>query len=232
MKLNKSFGLVMAIAVAALCCVSSQARPPRGHHHDRGKHPAYVYSTAPDGILNVRTAPSPDAGLLGYLVTGGRGAIFMGKAENGWDKVNFYGQIGYVSDRQSELGPPNKFGLKPHPDHGREYLNDNSRTIYYIVCGSYNSKQQAIAASQQMSEVVFYDVYEVREKGATKYRLSCFCSFSKAEAQRELKKFKRNFGGKDWWIWPSAGMAKCVYIAPSPAADENVAVDHPLAPAN
>ena len=93
-----------------------------------------------------------------------------------------------------------------------------TRTIYYIVCGSYSSLDKAIKMSEQMSEVVFYPVYKATtNNGKTVYRLCCECYYNKADAQKDLEGILSGFKGDDWWIWPSNGLAKCVYRPQSPA---------------
>ena len=95
-----------------------------------------------------------------------------------------------------------------------------TRTVYYIVCGSYSSLDKAIKMSEQMSEVVFYPVYETTVKGKTVYRLCCECYYNQADAQKDLNGILSGFKGNDWWIWPSKGLAKCVYRPLSPADGE------------
>ena len=90
------------------------------------------------------------------------------------------------------------------------------RTVYYIVCGSYSSLDKAIKHSEEMSEVVFYSVYKATVKGKTVYRLCCECYYNKADAQKDLDGFFSSFKNDNWWIWPSKGLAKCVYRPQSP----------------
>lgn len=91
------------------------------------------------------------------------------------------------------------------------------RTVYYIVCGSYNTLDAAIKQSEQMSEVVFYPVYKTKANGKTVYRLCCECYYSREDAQKDLDGILSGFRGDDWWIWPSKGLATCVYRPQSPA---------------
>jgi len=95
-----------------------------------------------------------------------------------------------------------------------------NRTVYYIVCGSYSSLDKAIEHSEQMSEVVFYLVYKTTVKGKTVYRLCCECYYNKADAQKDLNGIFSGFKSDDWWIWPSKGLAKCVYQPLSPQDGE------------
>ena len=193
----------------------------------QAKHPAYVYSTSDDGMVCIYDSPSTDGGLLGYLITDGKGALFMGKVGD-WDKVNFYGQTGYVPDNQVTLGNAKLNGKKPHATKGRQHLS-KLKTVYYVVAGSYEDRDNAIEVAQQMSEVLFYDVYEATANGKKVYRLCSGAYKTKAAAQKALEEFKK-FLSIDWWIWPSKGMAKCVYIYPSPAGDEDAVVDFPHTP--
>ena len=93
------------------------------------------------------------------------------------------------------------------------------RTVYYIVCGSHSTLKQAIKQSEEMSEVMFYPVYKTTANGKTVYRLCCQCYYSKADAEKDLEGFLSGFKGDDWWIWPSKGLAKCVYRPMSPKGD-------------
>lgn len=93
------------------------------------------------------------------------------------------------------------------------------RTVYYIVCGSYSSLDKAIKYSEEMSEVMFYEVFKTTVKGKTVYRVCCDCYYSKDDAQKDLDGFYSGFKGSDWWIWPSKGLAKCVYRPYSPKGD-------------
>ena len=95
-----------------------------------------------------------------------------------------------------------------------------TRTVYYIVCGSYSSLDKAIKQSEQMSEVVFYPVYKTTANGKTVYRLCCDCYYSFDDAKKDLEGIYNGFKGDDWWIWPSKGLAKCVYRPLSPADGE------------
>ena len=94
------------------------------------------------------------------------------------------------------------------------------RTVYYVVCGSYSSLKQAIKQSEQMSEVMFYPVYKATANGKTVYRLCCQCYYNKADAEKDLEGLLSGFKSDDWWIWPSKGLAKCVYRPLSPKDGE------------
>lgn len=94
-----------------------------------------------------------------------------------------------------------------------------TRTVYYIVCGSYSSLDQAKKQSEQISEVLFYPVYKTTVNGKTVYRLCCQCYYNLSDAQKDLDGFLSGFKGDDWWIWPSKGLAKCVYRPFSPEGD-------------
>ena len=94
------------------------------------------------------------------------------------------------------------------------------RTVYYVVCGSYSSLKKAIEHSEQMSEVLFYPVYKATANGKTVYRVCCQCYYNKADAEKDLEGLLSGFKGDDWWIWPSKGLAKCVYRPLSPKDGE------------
>lgn len=94
------------------------------------------------------------------------------------------------------------------------------RNVYYIVCGSYSSLNEAINFCDQMSEVVFYQVFEAKVNGKTVYRTCCDCYYNEADAKADLKGIYSNYGS-DWWIWKSKGLAKCLYRPQSPADGED-----------
>ena len=94
-----------------------------------------------------------------------------------------------------------------------------SRTVYYIVCGSYPTLEEAIDHAEEMSEVVFYNVYKATANGQVTYRLCCQCYYSKADAQKDLNGIFSGFKNSDWWVWPSQGLAECVYRPYSPEGD-------------
>ena len=96
----------------------------------------------------------------------------------------------------------------------------SQRTIYYIVCGSYSSLDKAIKQSEMMSEVVFYHVYKATVNGKAVYRLCCQCYYNESDAKKDLNGIFEGFKGDAWWIWPSKGIAKCVYRPLSPADGE------------
>lgn len=102
-----------------------------------------------------------------------------------------------------------------------------SRTVYYIVCGSYTSLKEASYQAEQMSEVVFYEVFEAKANGKTVYRVCCDCYYNLDDAKKDLNGIYRNFGGSDWWIWPSKGLAKCVFRPSSPRDGRPIPVFQP-----
>ena len=104
-----------------------------------------------------------------------------------------------------------------------------TRTVYYIVCGSHSTLNEAIKHSEQISEVMFYPVYKATANGKTVYRLCCQCYYSKADAEKDLEGFLSSFKGDDWWIWSSKGLAKCEYRPLSPKGDgERIPALQPL----
>ncbi len=110
---------------------------------------------------------------------------------------------------------------------GKTKAKSKSRTIYYIVCGSYSSLQEASNFAEQMSEVVFYEVFEAKANGKTVYRVCCDCYYNLDDAKKDLRGIYSNFGSDDWWIWPSKGLAKCVYRPASPRDGKPIPVFQP-----
>ncbi|MBR3101816.1 MAG: SPOR domain-containing protein [Muribaculaceae bacterium] len=100
--------------------------------------------------------------------------------------------------------------------------------VYYLVCGSYSTLEQAKQASENMSEVLFYPVYKAQVKGKTVYRLCCECFYSKKKALSRAEELKSMFFS-EMWVWESNGLAECVYVPTSPA-DEPGVEEKPLVP--
>lgn len=59
----------------------------------------YVYSSAYDGYVNIRSSASTKSAILGELHNGGDGATYLGK-HGKWYKVNYNGVIGYCHSSQ------------------------------------------------------------------------------------------------------------------------------------
>lgn len=92
---------------------------------------------------------------------------------------------------------------------------------YYIVCGSYSSLEEAIKHCDEMSEVVFYEVFEAMVEGKTVYRVCCDCYTNRDDAEKDLEGIYSSFKSDDWWIWTKKNKpAKCVYRPLSPADGE------------
>ncbi len=105
------------------------------------------------------------------------------------------------------------------------------RTVYYIVCGSFTSLEDAIEFCDEMSEVVFYEAFVAKANGKTVYRVCCDCYYNLADAKKDLNGIYSGFAGDDKWIWPSKGLAKCVYRPASPRDGRPIPVFKPSAKA-
>ena len=103
------------------------------------------------------------------------------------------------------------------------------QAVYYLVCASFNTLEEAVKASENMSEVLFYPVYKATVKGRTVYRLCCECYYSKEKAQKRCSELGPMTFSNDIWVWKSNGTAQCVYVPQSPA-DEPGAESKPLVP--
>lgn len=86
----------------------------------------------------------------------------------------------------------------------------NSKTVYYVVMGSYSSLEGAKEATFNAPDGLESPVYEAKVNGKTYYRICVSCYYSKAKAEAEVK-FLKEYYGDGFWIWPSKGLAKCVY---------------------
>jgi len=93
--------------------------------------------------------------------------------------------------------------------HRRNGRSVGNRTVYYVVCASFSSLAEAKKACDKGSQFDFNlhvgPIYQAKANGKTVYRMCEDCYYKKEDAQ----KFVNQWGG---WIWPSRGLAKCVYL--------------------
>ncbi len=104
-----------------------------------------------------------------------------------------------------------------------------NKAVYYLVCASFNTLEDAVKTSENMSEVLFYPVYKATVEGRTVYRLCCECYYSKEKAQKRCAELASMTFSNDIWVWKSNGLAQCVYVPQSPA-DEPGVESKPLVP--
>lgn len=84
------------------------------------------------------------------------------------------------------------------------------RTVYYVVMGSYNTLEAAKASLRDVPDGFETPIYEAKANGRTVYRHCISCSYSKGKAQADAR-FVKDHYLRDAWVWPSRGLAKCVY---------------------
>ncbi len=95
---------------------------------------------------------------------------------------------------------------------GNSQKKSSSTTIYYVVVGSFTSLEQAQQFNNNApGDIVYGNIYKVKVKGKTTYRVCTNCYYSKAKAQKETKELYDYTGGvTNAWIWPCKGLALCV----------------------
>lgn len=93
----------------------------------------------------------------------------------------------------------------PRGSHG------GGRTVYYVVWGSFSTLEAAKESMAMVPDGMEAPIYEGRANGRTVYRHCVGCYYSKRKAQEAINVFNSTYGHRDIWIWPSKGLAKCVY---------------------
>ncbi|MCQ2289586.1 MAG: hypothetical protein MJZ74_10890 [Muribaculaceae bacterium] len=89
----------------------------------------------------------------------------------------------------------------------------SSKTIYYVVVGSFTDYNKAVFfANNAPCDVEHGNVYKTTVNGKTYYRVCDSCYYSKARAQKRAREIKNDtsFETIDAWVWANQGLAKCV----------------------
>lgn len=63
---------------------------------------SYVYADSYDGFVNIRSQPKAGSSIMGKLVNGGTGIVYLGNRGN-WYIVSYYGKVGFVDSRYAYI---------------------------------------------------------------------------------------------------------------------------------
>ena len=192
----KSFfcrGFVFSLMVALSACFVVPC------YGQEAEEEGIVYSVAADGRLNIRQSPSADAPIVGHLLTGGAGAKLL--SESGiWYKVQSGDVVGYV----------NALYVSANRDDERVPNANASRTVYYVVIGSYSTLEAVTKARYSMPDAIDCSpIFLGKKNGKNVYRMCTGVYYTREGAQREVDLLKSTFGFTPW-IWKSNGQAQCV----------------------
>lgn len=157
-----------------------------------------IYSVSDDGTLNIRQSPSANSPIVGKLITGGKGARLI-ETYGSWYKVQFGDVTGFVNSRYASTQPDASLVATP----------SDSRTIYYVVIGSYSSLASAKAARNYLPDGIDCSPIFIGYKdGKTYYRVCSGMYYSKTAAKEEVDMLSSYYSLSPW-IWPSSGSAQC-----------------------
>ena len=167
--------------------------------------PVMVFSTSSDGFLNIRELPSNQSSIVGVLYTGGDGAKFLGR-ENKWIRVEYQGRQGYVHSSYAVCST-----TKPNVGTAPQ------QKVYYVVLGSYDNLEYAKSYANSWGGPGDNSlaVYRTIVNGTVKYRVCNYCSYSMSSA-KEMAQDVEAYCTQTAWVWPSNGLADCVYATAQP----------------
>lgn len=186
-------GLLVGLMVALGACI---VVPCYGQETEED---GIVYSVAADGKLNIRQSPSASSPIVGQLFTGGAGAQVL-SASGIWYKVQSGDVVGYV----------NALYVSANRDDERVPNANMSRTVYYVVIGSYSSLDAVTKARYNMPDAIDCSpIFLGKKNGKNVYRMCTGMYYTPEQAQREVDLLKSTFGFTPW-IWKSNGQAQCV----------------------
>lgn len=166
-----------------------------------------VYSISSDGFLNIREMPSASSNILGRLLTGGKGAEYLGSTGS-WHRVRYEGVEGFVHANYASVE-----GL----DQQAQRTQTSGRKVYYVVISSFNDLNSAKKFTETLPDALDGScIFRATQDGKTVYRLCPGSYYRRAKAQ-QLADNIRGYLERDVWIWESDGVAPCVYqgILPS-----------------
>ena len=176
------------------------------HNHDDGNQ-QMVYSISSDGFLNIREQPTSHSSIVGVLYTGGDGAKLLGQ-QGKWYNVEYQGRQGYVNSSYATCSSAKPTSTSATTSH---------RKVYYVVLGSYDNLEYARSYANSWSgpNSNRLSVYRTIVYGTVKFRVCNFCSYSMSSA-KDMVQLVANNTGQTAWVWPSDGLADCVYSVSSP----------------
>lgn len=160
-----------------------------------------VVSIADDGFLNIREMPVASSKIVGKLLTGGKGAEYLGSTGR-WIRVRFDGVEGYVNGGFARIQGLEEQSLRVPGAKSR---------VYYVVIGSFENLDEAKKTVELLPDALDdVSIYRAKDKGKTVYRMSAGCYYKQAEAQRQVDGIKQ-YLDREAWVWTSDGVAPCVY---------------------
>ena len=164
------------------------------------KSETLIYSVSADGTLNIRRDPSARSPIVGVLTTGGEGARLL-ETLGDWYKVQYGDVVGYVNARYAST----------QPGADRVGAPADTRTVYYVVIGSYSSLAAAKSARNNIAAdwIDCSPIFMGYANGQPVYRICAGIYYSKANA-KEYMEHLNSFYGYNAWIWPNQGNAQCV----------------------
>ena len=157
-----------------------------------------IYSVSDDGTLNIRQSPSANSPIVGELITGGEGARLI-ETYGSWYKVQYGEVTGFVNSQYASTQPDASLVSAP----------SDSRTIYYVVIGSYGSFASAKSARDGLPDG--FDccpIFIGKKDGKTYYRICSGMYYTQAGAKEEVASVNSYYHFEPW-IWPSNGPAQC-----------------------
>ena len=159
-----------------------------------------VFADSYDGFVNIRQRPSGQSAILGTLVNGGEGAVYLG-ASGSWYKINLNGIVGYVN---SKYVTTSSHSSSPA----------STRKVYYVVIGSWDNLANAKSYYASVPDMLDGgSIYKAVAKGKVVYRMGIAECSSRAEAKDYINTLKgwNQYWAQNMWIWESNGPGQCVY---------------------
>lgn len=189
--------LLVALAAGSVWC---RAKGSQGGGVEK------VYSVATDGFVNVRSAPNANSQVVGVLATGLDGARLLSK-QGRWWKVGLEHCTGYVNSRYVALsGTPIQVSGLPE--------------VYYVVVKECQTRAEVDTFFYHCPDMLDgLPVYQAVRGGETVYRICQSCHATMAGAEESKRAYDDLFGGSGGacFIWPTRGLARCVYLPMTPA---------------
>ena len=189
--------------------VSTSADAPSAPTADTSTSKPMVYSISSDGFLNIREQPNAQSKILGRLLTGGKGAEYLGSTGN-WHHVRYEGVVGFVHGGYARLE-----GL----ERQAQQAQTAGRKVYYVVFDIFTDLNAAKKATETLPDALDGScIFRATQDGKTVYRLCEGSYYNRADAQSQVDGIK-HYLGREAWIWESDGVAPCVYQGISPSGE-------------
>lgn len=159
-----------------------------------------VFADSYDGFVNIRQQPSGKSAILGTLVNGGEGAVYLGSSGS-WYKISLNGIVGYVKNDYVTIGTPSSSPV-------------STKKVYYVVIGSWNNLSNAKSYYCYVPDVLDGGpIYKAVANGKVVYRMCVAECDTRAQAQNFINTTKKTYEewARNMWIWESNGPGQCVY---------------------